>query len=235
MDISQSSWEDVEDYLLKNDLAVLPFGCTEQHGALSLSVDTILAHRVALEAAAPLGVPVFPPLAYGLTPNLTAYPGTISLRFETAIAVLRDILDGLYAQGFRRIVIVNGHGGNIPMEGFCREWLADHPNARLRFHNWWLAGPVLEFIQMLDPAASHASWMENFSFTRLKHRPVPHGHKPPVDVEKTKDRPPSAVRKLLGDGVFGGDYQRSVDEEDALWALGVDTTRAKMTDNWDIT
>ncbi|WP_039019579.1 creatininase family protein [Halocynthiibacter namhaensis] len=232
MDISQSSWEDVETYLQSNDCAVVPFGCTEQHGALSLATDTLLAHRVALEAAAPLGIPVFPPLTYGITPNLTAYPGTISLRFETAIALLRDILDGLYHQGFRRIVIVNGHGGNIPMEGFCREWLADHPKARLRFHNWWLAAPVLDYIQSLDPDASHASWMENFHFTRLPHRPVPTGHKPPVDPEHTKDRPPQAVRDLLGDGVFGGDYQRSQAEEDHLWSLGVETTRAKITDDW---
>lgn len=232
MDISRSSWEDVEAYLEHGDMAVLPLGCTEQHGTLSLATDTLLAHTVALEAATPIGVPVFPPLAYGLTPNLTAYPGTVSLRFETAIALLRDVLDGLYHQGFRRIVIVNGHGGNMPLEGFCREWLADHPDARLRFHNWWLAAPVLDFIHMLDPDASHASWMENFPFTRLPHRPAPSGHKTPVNPDHTKDRPPHEVRRLLGDGVFGGDYQRSTDEEDALWCLGIDTTRAAMTSPW---
>ena len=78
-----------------DDRAVLPLGSTEQHASLSLSVDSILSERVAREAAEPLGVPVFPVVAYGLTPYFLAYPGSISLRVETYVALVRDILDGL--------------------------------------------------------------------------------------------------------------------------------------------
>ena len=66
MKISEMSWSQVEDYLKRSDLCVLPLGSTEQHAGLSLSVDSILAERVAAEAAEPLGVPVFPVLAYGI-------------------------------------------------------------------------------------------------------------------------------------------------------------------------
>jgi len=106
--ISECNWPQVEQYLRKDDRAILPLGSTEQHAQLSLSVDSILSERVATEAAEPLGIPVFPVVAYGLTPYFTAYPGSISLRTETYIRLVRDILDGMRAQGFRRILIVNG-------------------------------------------------------------------------------------------------------------------------------
>ena len=60
MKISEMNWLQVEEYLKTDDRAVVPLGCTEQHAYLSLSVDSILAERVSLEAAAPTGVPVFP-------------------------------------------------------------------------------------------------------------------------------------------------------------------------------
>ena len=80
------------------------------------SVDSILAERVAVDAAEPLGVPVFPPVTYGITPYFLAFPGTISLRVETYARLIRDVLDSLASSGFRRIVIVNGHGGNQPAQ-----------------------------------------------------------------------------------------------------------------------
>ena len=73
------NWMQVEDYLRHDDRAVVPLGSTEQHGYLSLTVDCMLAERVALDAAEPLGVPVFPVVAYGLTPYFRDFPGSISL------------------------------------------------------------------------------------------------------------------------------------------------------------
>jgi creatinine amidohydrolase len=83
MRISEMNWMMVEEYLKSDERAVLPLGCTEQHAYLSLSVDSILAERLAVEAADPLGVPVFPVLAYGITPYFRAFPGTVTLRVET--------------------------------------------------------------------------------------------------------------------------------------------------------
>jgi creatinine amidohydrolase len=59
MEISRMHWKQVEEYLENDDRCVLPLGSTEQHGPLSLSVDSILGERVAIDAATPLGVPVF--------------------------------------------------------------------------------------------------------------------------------------------------------------------------------
>src|SRR6202795_5255024 len=98
MRISDMNWMMVEEYLRRDDRCVLPLGSTEQHAYLSLSVDSILAERIATEAAEPLGVPVFPVVAYGITPYFRAFPGTITLRIETFLNVVRDILDAMVEQ-----------------------------------------------------------------------------------------------------------------------------------------
>src|SRR4029434_10377612 len=100
MRISEMNWMMVEEYLGRDDRAVLPLGCTEQHAYLSLATDSILAERVAVEAAEPLGVPVFPVIVYGITPGFRAYPGTVSMRIETLLGVVRDTLDSLRHSGF---------------------------------------------------------------------------------------------------------------------------------------
>lgn len=233
MKISDSNWFEVEDYLRTNDLAVLPLGSTEQHAYLSLSVDSILSERVAAEAAAPLGVPVFPALAYGLTPYFMAFPGSVSLRLSTYAAVVRDILDSLYATGFRRVLIVNGHGGNAPVQPVTMEWMADHPDARCRFHDWWKAPATWDAVQALDPVASHASWMENFPWTRLEGRDLPTQQKPFVDFTKLRDRNAAGVRDVIGDGNYGGHYEKPDKDMQHIWDIAVAETRALMTGDWE--
>ncbi len=139
MRISDMNWMMVEEYLKRDDRCVLPLGSTEQHAFLSLSVDSILSERIAGEAAEPLGVPVFPVVAYGITPYFRAFPGSITLRVDTYLRVVGDILNAMAEQGFRRILIVNGHGGNTPAQSLVGEWMADHPGLRIKFHNWWNA------------------------------------------------------------------------------------------------
>lgn len=228
MRVSEMNWARVEAYLKTGDLAVLPLGSTEQHAGLSLSVDSILSEKVALDAAEPLGVPVFPVLAYGVTPYFLAYPGTVSLRVETYVRLVRDILDSLRGQGFRRILIVNGHGGNAPAGSLAIEWMADHPGCAVKFHNWWNAPDTFAKVQEIDTVASHASWMENFPWTRLKGEVLPDQRKPMVDLEKMRTMDPKGVRALLGDGNFGGYYQRPDEEMRAIWDVAVTETRRLM-------
>jgi len=232
MNISEANWFEIENYLKHDDRCVLPLGSTEQHAHLSLSVDSILAARIGAEAAEPLGVPVFPVVPYGLTPYFMAFPGTVSLRLTTYAALIRDILDSLYTTGFRRVLIVNGHGGNSPVLPVTMEWMADRPGARARFHNWWNAPKTWAKVQEIDPQASHASWMENFPWTRLPGRVLPDQRKPMADFERLKDRDAQGVRALLGDGNYGGYYQRSDAEMQALWAVGVAETRAQLEGDW---
>jgi creatinine amidohydrolase len=230
--ISEMNWTQVERYLATDDRAVLPLGSTEQHAGLSLSVDSILSERVALEAAEPLGVPVFPVLAYGITPYFLAYPGSVSIRVETYVRIVRDILDSLKRAGFRRILIVNGHGGNQPAQSLAIEWTADNPGLATKFHNWWNAPKTFEKVQQTDPVASHASWMENFPWTRLDGVVAPSQMKPMIDLNLMRTMGPEAVRTYLGDGNFGGYYERADEDMLAIWAIAVEETRELLERGW---
>ena len=232
MRISDMNWMQVEEYLRRDDRAVLPLGSTEQHAYLSLSVDHILSERIAVEAAEPLGVSVFPALPYGVTPYFLAYPGSVSLRIQTYLNVVRDILDSLARHGFKRILIVNGHGGNSPAQAFAGEWQVDHPGVRIKFHNWWNAPQAWAKVQQIDPIGSHASWMENFPWTRLADVALPNQQKPLADLGRLRQLDPAALREYLGDGNYGGLYQRPDDEMLALWQTGVEETRALLTQPW---
>lgn len=99
MFIGDMNWMQVERQVQLDDRVLLPLGSTEQHAYLSLMTDVILAQRVAIEAAEPLGLPVFPALPYGMTPYFGDFPGTVSLRPATYFALLVDVLDSLYQIG----------------------------------------------------------------------------------------------------------------------------------------
>jgi creatinine amidohydrolase len=230
--IGDMNWMQVEEYLRHDDRAVLPLGSTEQHSHLRLTVDCILPERVAAEAAEPLGVPVFPVVAYGVTPYFREFPGTISLRVETHLHVVGDILDCMAHSGFRRIFIVNGHGGNGAVQQFAQEWTADHANCRVVFYNWWNAPRTWAKVQAIDPIASHGSWMENFPWTRLPGIHLPSTQRPMVSAEQVRALDPVALRKHIGDGNFGGFYQRSDEEMLAIWDVAVEETRALLSASW---
>jgi creatinine amidohydrolase len=224
-------WRMVEDWVRHDDRCILPIGSTEQHAGLSLATDAILAERVSIEAAEPLGVPVFPVIPFGLTPYFSGFPGTVTLRVATFAAVIRDVLDSLKGSGFRRIMIVNGHGGNQPAAAVAQEWMMDQPDARVRFHDWWKAPLTHSAIHRTDPVAGHASWMENFPWTRLANRPRAEGGKRMVDIDRMRTLPPFEVRLLLDDGNFGGRYQRDDSEMVDIWDVAVRETRA-MLEQW---
>ncbi len=233
MKIRDMSWMQVERYLEKDDRCVVPLGSTEQHGYLSLMVDTILPERVATEAAEPLGVPVYPALPYGVAPYFLGYPGTIAIKLDTYLRFVRDILDSLHGAGFRRILVVNGHGGNSPVATMAVEWMDAHRETTVKVHNWWNAPETWAKAQEIDPVASHASWLENFPWTRLEGVELPDRRKEPIERDVMALKNPVEVRNYLGDGNFAGFYQKSDEEMLALWAVAVAEVRAAMEGPWE--
>ena len=175
MKVSNMNWPDIEAAAARDPRCILPIGSTEQHAQLSLCVDLILAEKVAVDAAEPLNIPVFPVIPYGLAPYFNGYPGTICLKVETLLAVMRDVLASLRRAGFRKILIVNGHGGNNPVGALAQELMSEYGDTSIKFHNWWNAPATWAKIQSIDPTGSHANWMENFPWTRLAHAPAPAG------------------------------------------------------------
>ncbi len=231
MRIRDMTWMQVEAYLEHDDRCVLPLGSTEQHAFLSLATDAVLAEKVAVDAAEPLAVPVFPALAYGLTPYFMAFPGTVTLTEETYGRVLAEILTSLRRHGFRRILVVNGHGGNAGGRPAAQAW-ADRQggDVRLRWHDWWKAPATLAAVHAIDPEASHASWMEGFPWTRVANVRAPGGHKEPAELTGREQLTPEEFRERLGDGSFGGYYERPDEELYSIWKVAVEETRAQLTE-----
>jgi creatinine amidohydrolase len=107
---------ELEEALRQRAVVVLPVGAIEQHGPhLPVDTDTNSVTEIAVRVAESLAEPrvlVLPTIAYGLSPHHMGFVGTITLRFDTLVAVVRDVCRSVHAHGFRKLVILNGHGGN---------------------------------------------------------------------------------------------------------------------------
>ena len=230
MRIADLNWLQVEGYLAHDDRIVVPIGSTEQHAYLSLATDVILAERVSIEAAEPLGVPVLPVLPFGVAPGFLAYPGTVSLRLETLVALLDDVLDSLYSHGFRRFLVVNGHGGNSGVGPALTDWEAVRNDARVRFHSWYAGERTWAAAEAAFPDPTHANWFENFPWTRLPGVEQPAEPKPIPELDEFGD--PHEVRGILGDGSFGGAYEAPDEVVLRLWETAVAETRDLLESGW---
>jgi creatinine amidohydrolase len=226
------NWMQVEEFLGKDDRAVVPLGSTEQHAYLSLMVDSLIPERLAREVAAPLGIPVFPVMPFGLSPYFSAFPGTVTLRLETYGHLIRDILDSLARPGFRRILLLNGHGGNAPAGSVALEWMSENPGMKVKLYNWWIAPQTLAKIKEVDGVGSHASWMENFPWTRLADVTLPTTRKAPIDTALKSVLDSQAFREYVGDGNYGGYYQRPDEEMMAIWEVAKAEATQALEEGW---
>ena len=232
MRIQDMNWGQVEERVQEDDRCILPIGSVEQHAYLSLATDMILAERVSVEAARPLGVPVFPCLPFGMASGFAAFPGTMTLKLRTYLAVVEDMLDSVYRSGFRRILIVNGHGGNTPVNPLLTEWMNERRDTSVKLHDWWRAPRTMAKVQEIDPAASHASWMENFPWTRIDGAPVPNFAKERIDFAATGRVDAWRKRDRIAEGNYHGVFQRPDADMLAIWQVAVEETRHEIEQDW---
>ena len=128
VELGRMSWAEVAEIVPENPVLLLPIGTVEQHGPhLPVNADNMVANFVALHAAERTNAYVLPAINYGCSAVFRKFPGTIPVRQETLANVIRDVCQSLLAQGFRRFIFVDNHGGN---EGVCeqvaRELKAEH-------------------------------------------------------------------------------------------------------------
>jgi creatinine amidohydrolase len=110
--INDLTWEQFRDRVPATcDLAIVPVGTIEAHGAIPLGTDTLIPEAIAGVLAPNLGALIAPSIAYGVTNSLLPYPGSTTVSSATFEAYLFEATTGLIDAGFRRIVLLNGHGG----------------------------------------------------------------------------------------------------------------------------
>ncbi|MFA5836923.1 MAG: creatininase family protein [Bellilinea sp.] len=217
MRLEELNWMDVESYLTEEDRIILVLGATEQHGYLSLLTDVKIPQALADAASASTGVLVAPPLNFGVSPYFSTYPGTISLRTSTFLTVVEDIVRSLYGVGFRRIFIMNGHGGNSGVRTRLTELANEMDGLKFVWYSWWESHSIEAIAMKHELKTAHANWMEAFPFTRVANLPADAKIPPKVigvpNAEET--------RALYGDGMFGGAYLASGEIMDEVFAAAL--------------
>ena len=200
------AWFDVEKYLQNDNRLILVLGACEQHGYLSLLSDSKIPLALADAASQKTGILIAPVVNYGISPYFIEYPGSFSLRASTLLDIVEDLVRSAYHQGFRRMLFLNGHGGNDPARARLYEIANSLPELQTGWYSWWLAHSV-EIVAMNHGLRSfHAAWIEAFPFTRVGELPT--GEKIPPRIPGLINA--KLAKELYQDGVFGGPYQ--VDE-----------------------
>jgi creatinine amidohydrolase len=204
MRLEDLNWMDVERYLEQDDRLILILGACEQHGYLSLLTDIRIPLALADSASNQTGVLIAPPLNFGISPYFLDYPGTLSFSVKTLLSAAEDLVRSAYRQGFRRLLVLNGHGGNSAVRQHLSAINNDLPGLKMSWYDWWMSHSVEAIAQKHSIKPAHANWLEAFSFTIVGE--LPEGSKTPPKV-------PSAImdaettRKVYGDGSFGGPYR----------------------------
>ncbi|HEX9432330.1 MAG TPA: creatininase family protein [Burkholderiales bacterium] len=145
MKLALATWQEVEAYLARSKGVVVPLGSTEQHGPNGLiGTDAICATAVAEGLAERAGALVAPTIQIGVAQFNLGFPGTISARASTLMALLQDYVHSLARHGFDRIYFMNGHGGNLaPAKAAFQDLYAEYSLGRaqgalrLRIRSWW--------------------------------------------------------------------------------------------------
>jgi creatinine amidohydrolase len=163
------TWPEVETYLTRSQGIILPIGSTEQHGPTGLiGTDAICAEVIAKGVGEATEALVGPTINVGMALHHTAFPGSMTLRPSTLIALVRDYVKPLARYGFTRFFFINGHGGNIATlkaafaETYAVLTEAHIPQAsqvRCTVANWYMCRSVYTLAKELygDQEGSHAT------------------------------------------------------------------------------
>jgi creatinine amidohydrolase len=158
------TWSEAGSTAGRIDAVIIPVGAIEQHGPhLPLAVDTKICEAVARSVSAATGVPVIPPLSYGVSASHGDFAGTVALRPETMIAVVEDVIDSLYASGVRQFILLNGHiWNNGALDVSAEKLRVRHKDARVRALGYvtMYPGPEVNGRVQFGRGLMHANYFE---------------------------------------------------------------------------
>lgn len=196
--LADLKWREVQSLLQHDPVVVVPIGAFEQHGHhLPLRVDAFLSGEVArraVEDAAANGVHavVSPTVWTGYSPHHMDFPGTVTLDADTFMSLVMHVARSLHTHGFRKIVLLNGHGGNMNLLKTVVQRLRFESDVDVAAASYWdfaldtiaswrqsdvgginHAGEMETALMMaLDPDAVDAEAREDLYLERRRHLPA---------------------------------------------------------------
>lgn len=159
LELSRMSWVQARDAFSSATVALLPVGSTEQHGPhLPLGTDWMTAQEIARRAGKKGGWIVLPPVPVGVSEHHRQFWGTLWVPPEVLREYVMGIARALAFHGLRRLVLVNGHGGNTAtLEDAARRLRQERIYAFV--YVWWRASAEV-IAQVIESGGSHAAEME---------------------------------------------------------------------------
>ena len=162
------TWPDINDAVAAGKIPVIAVGSVEQHGPhLPLNTDWLGAHRVAEEAALRSNgkLLVMPPVYYGYITHAMDYPGTITIHWQHLLEFCLDITKSLAYHGFKKMIVINGHGSNAPVLELVARRTNLETDTQCVLINWWnlLAvdpASVQKWREASFPSGAHADEVE---------------------------------------------------------------------------
>ncbi len=214
MELQFMTWMEVESYLKKRTDVIMPIGSTEQHGPNGLvGTDALTGYGMAMELNKHVGSIVAPCMNVGMALHHMEFPGSMSLKPSTMIAVLKDYVTSLARHGFKRFFFVNGHGGNIATaksafsEIYHELETAGISGVKCHFESWFINPDVLKLCRELYGKGEgyHATPSE-ISVTQYlhpEHVKSANGLKPAPEMDDHDIYGAKAFRDAFPDGRMG--------------------------------
>ena len=159
--LTETNWKSVKE--IKFDIAILPWGATEAHnyhlpyGTDNIQCDFIAAKAAEKAWANDVKVMVLPTIPFGVNTQQLDIPLTINMNPSTQFMVLSDVVESLSSQGIKKILVMNGHGGN-DFKQMIREIKSEHPEIFLGLINWYLVEK--DWSRYFTDTGDHAGEME---------------------------------------------------------------------------
>jgi len=160
-DMSDINWMEFKEVVPSRvNTVILPTGTMEPHGVINNGADITAPVALAKKIARDVNAMVAPVIPYGMTGSMDAYPGAFSISEAAYRAYVRDVLEGLAKNGFRNIIVMNGHGG--PQTAVLND-VATQVGRELRVRtlviNWWSYASDVT-LQVFKEDGGHAGWNE---------------------------------------------------------------------------
>ncbi|MGG3887263.1 creatininase family protein [Brevibacillus panacihumi] len=174
---AEMTWPEIQQVIREERVAVVPVAMIEEHGHhLPVDTDLVLANEVCVRAAqkSPADMVVIPPINHGYAPHQMDFPGVISISSATFISYVTDVCRSLAHQGFKRILLLNGHGSNVSLlQVVARQTILEYPEVMCASISHWDLQPLIEMAEEIRESENpggmnHACELETSMYLAIK-------------------------------------------------------------------